>query len=73
MLYGNKITSLQSRLFEGLTSLQVFNEYYLSLSSSSSSSSSSSPSLSQLLLINANKIECIKADTFASLNSLNLL
>ena len=24
MLYGNKITSLQSRLFEGLTSLQVF-------------------------------------------------
>ena len=27
----------------------------------------------QLLLINANKIECIKADTFASLTSLNLL
>ena len=48
VLYGNKITHLQSRLFEGLTSLQ-------------------------LLLINANKIECIKADTFVSLNSLNLL
>ena len=24
VLYGNKITSLQSRLFEGLTSLQVY-------------------------------------------------
>ena len=31
VLYGNKITSLQSRLFEGLTSLQVY--FLLSASS----------------------------------------
>ena len=48
VLYMNKITSLPTQVFHGLTSLQ-------------------------LLLMNSNKIKCIRKDSFRDLRSVNLL
>jgi hypothetical protein len=48
VLYGNRIASLPTQVFHGLSSLQ-------------------------LLLINSNKIRCIRRDTFRDLRAVNLL